>query len=181
MKLSIPTAVASLAGACVIAVLVYGVANQAPNRSLDEALAHGERPKAPDVTRELPALTGGGQRSLSSYKGKVVLLNFWASWCTGCEEEAALLEHAERRLKRDGATVLGVSFQDTTKDSLGFMKRYDVTYPSVHDVSGEFASAFGTKQLPESFLIDRAGHIADIERGPIGPAFVKRALRLAQS
>lgn len=181
MKLPVPTVLISLAGAALIALLVYGVSSQAPNRTLDEQLAQGKHPLAPDATKLLPSLAGSGGSSLSAYRGKVVLLNFWASWCVPCQQEAPLLAKAERELAAHDATVLGVTFEDASTDSESFVQKYKLTYPSLRDSTGEFASAYGTRQVPESFLIDREGDIVAISRGEIGPSFVKKAISLAES
>ncbi len=181
MKRSIPTALASLAGAALIGLLIYGVSSQAANRSLDEAIAHGQHPPAPFASKPMPSLSGTGGSSLAAYRGKVVLVNFYASWCVACQEESPLLEHAQRRLERHGGTILGVTFQDAAGNSRQFVKHYDLTFPSLRDPSGEMASAFGTRQVPESFLIGRDGRVEAIERGPIGNSFVQRALTLAEA
>jgi cytochrome c biogenesis protein CcmG, thiol:disulfide interchange protein DsbE len=180
MKLPVPTALASIAGAALVGLLVYGVSNQAPNRSLDEALAHDEHPPAPLASKALPALAGSHSGSLVAYHGKVVLLDFYASWCVACQEESPLLERAQRQLERDRGTVLGVTYQDAAQESRRFAARYRLTFPSLRDPTGELASAFGTRQVPESFLIGREGRIEAIARGPIDAAFVKRALTLAE-
>ena len=179
-KIPALTVAVSVLGAALIGLLVYGVMSQAANRTLDEALARGEYPTAPDATRTLPDLGGSGSSSLAAYRGKVVLLNFWASWCVPCQEEAHLLEHAQRELSGHGATVLGVTFQDASPDSESFVRKYGITYPNVRDATGEFAQAFGTRQVPESFIINRTGHIMQISRGEIGPSFVQRALAIAE-
>jgi cytochrome c biogenesis protein CcmG, thiol:disulfide interchange protein DsbE len=176
----LPT-LASLAGVCLIGLLLYGVSAQSPNRTLDEQLARGQHPLAPDATRTLPALGAGGRRALASLKGKVVLLNFWASWCEPCQIEAPMLEHAQATLARHGATVLGVTYQDASPDSEGFVRRYRLTYPNVRDTTGEFARSYGTRQVPESFIINRRGRIVAIARGEIEQFFVNRAIALAES
>ncbi len=179
MKSPVLTALVSVAGAALIGLLIYGVTHQAANRSLDEDLARGQHPLAPSYSKPLPSLNGGGRSSLAAYRGKVVVLNFFASWCVACQEESPLMERTQRRLEGHGATVLGVGYQDDASKSKTFMREYGLTYPALRDPTGEMAGAYGTRQLPESFLIGREGRIYDIERGPIGSAFAKRALQLA--
>ncbi len=171
----------SLAGACLVGLLIYGVSAQSADRTLDELVARNQRPRAPDATSALPLLSGTGESSLASFRGKVVVLNFWASWCQPCQVEAPLLERAQARLLRSGATVLGVTYQDASPDSQAFVSRYHLTYPNLRDGGGEFVRSYGTEALPESFIIDRDGHIVAISRGEIGQAFLQRAISLAQS
>jgi cytochrome c biogenesis protein CcmG/thiol:disulfide interchange protein DsbE len=178
-RLIVPT-VASLLGAALLGLLVYGVSHQAASRTIDEAVADGRLPRAPEAGRMLPALTGGGVGSLAGYGGKVVILNFWASWCEPCQVEAPELERAQHDLARHGGTVLGVAYEDATPDSLGFVRRFGLTYPNLRDATGSFAHAYGTDRLPESFVIDRSGRIAAVSRGEVGRPFLERAVRLAE-
>lgn len=92
-----------------------------------------------------------------------------------------MLEHAQGTLERHDATVLGVTYQDASPDSESFVRRYHLTYPNVRDTTGEFARSFGTRQVPESFVINRHGRVVAIARGQIEQAFVNRALALAES
>jgi cytochrome c biogenesis protein CcmG/thiol:disulfide interchange protein DsbE len=172
---------ASLAGAALIALLLYGVSTQSANRTLDEQVARHVYPMAPDATRQLPVLGADTSRTLASLRGKVVVLNFWASWCEPCQTEAPLLEHAQGQLERHGATVLGVTYQDNAPDSEGFVRRYHLTYPVLRDVTSEFAGSYGTHQVPESFIINRQGRVVAISRGEIEQGFVNQALALANS
>ncbi len=177
-RLIVPT-LASIFGLALLALLIYGVTHQSPSRTLDEAVASGHWPAAPEAKHSLPALTGGGSTSLASYGGKVVILNFWASWCEPCQHEAPMLERAQHTLESHGGTVLGITYEDATSDSLGFARRYHLTYPNLRDVTGSFAHSYGTDQLPESFVINRAGHIVGISRGEVTEPFLERAIKLA--
>ncbi len=181
MRRALVPTVVSLCGVALLGLLLYGVTHQSPSRSLDEAIAHGDPRPAPQAERVLPALDGGDGASLSAYAGKVVVLNFWASWCVPCEAEAPLLEHAQTVLERHDATVVGVTYKDVTSDSQAFVRRFHLTYPIVRDSTGSFAQAYGTDQLPESFVIDRAGRVVAISRGEVEPSFLAHAEQIAQS
>jgi cytochrome c biogenesis protein CcmG/thiol:disulfide interchange protein DsbE len=171
---------ASVAGACLVGLLIYGVSAQSANRTIDELLHSGQHPLAPEATRSLPVLGGSGSSSLASLRGKVVVLNFWASWCEPCQVEAPLLEREQSRLQAHQATVLGVTYLDASPDSQGFVSRYHLSYPNLRDNNGAFAHAYGTDQLPESFILDRQGRIVAISRGEINQRFLKDALSLAE-
>jgi cytochrome c biogenesis protein CcmG/thiol:disulfide interchange protein DsbE len=170
----------AIAGACLVGLLIYGVSLQTASRTLDEQVALRRHPPAPDSARGLPLLGGGGRASLASYRGQVVVLNFWASWCQPCRSEAPLLQRAQAALAGHRATVLGVTYLDTSTDAQGFVRRYHLGYPQLRDNNGDFAHAYGTNQLPETFVIDRGGHIEAMSRGEVDQAFLNRAVGLAQ-
>jgi cytochrome c biogenesis protein CcmG/thiol:disulfide interchange protein DsbE len=171
----------ALAGACLVGLLIYGVTARSASRTLDELVARHAHPSAPSATRTLPLLDGTGARSLASLRGKVVVLNFWASWCEPCQVEAPLLERAQSTLARYNGTVLGVAFKDASPDALRFVRQYRLTYPNLRDGDGSFAQTYGTDQLPESFVLDRRGNVTALRRGEIDQAFLDRAVALAQS
>jgi cytochrome c biogenesis protein CcmG/thiol:disulfide interchange protein DsbE len=174
-------ALAALAGAALVGLLIYGVSTQSASRTLDERVAEHRFPSAPEPARALRRLSGGGSVSLASLRGRVVVLNFWASWCEPCRAEAPLLQQAQSRLSRHRGTVLGVTYRDTTSDSRDFVRHYRLTFPETRDVDGDFARAYGTNQLPETFVIDRAGRVVAISRGEVGRPFLRRATALAES
>ena len=110
-----------------------------------------------------------------------MLLNFWAHWCVPCEAEAPLLEHTQHELAAGGGTVLGVTYKDIGEQSEQFVQRFHLTYPNARDGSGEFAAAYGTDRIPESFLIDPQGRIVAISRGEIEPAFADAGARTGRA
>lgn len=157
-----------------IALLAYGLAQNEPDRDVDEALARGEREPAPAL--ELPRLGRGGSGSLADYRGQVVVLNFWASWCEPCKEESPLLERWHRRMRDRGGTVLGVDMLDVTGRAQEFIDEYGLTYPMLKDKDGEGLEQFGVVQYPETFVIDRQGRIAALRRGPVDEDFMRTSV-----
>lgn len=176
MRRSAVPLVAVLAVAALVGLLVYGVASKSPDTTFEDAISKGERPTAPDMA--LPVLGADGETvSLADLRGQIVVLNFWASWCDPCKEEAPELERAHRRLQRDGAGgVVGVTFRDLTSDSLEFVDEFGLTYPSLRDVDGKLAREYGTRALPETFVIDAEGRVVAVARGTVDRAFLDNAL-----
>ncbi len=163
-----------IASLALVALLVYGVAGGSESSFYDEVKA-GERPAVPD--RALPLLEGG-EGSISDWRGKPIIVNFWASWCDPCKAEAPLLERAHARLKAKGGTVLGVTVSDASDDSKAFMRKYGITFPSLRDVEGELKEDFGTTGVPESFVIDAEGRVVAASLGQVNEKFVENALKL---
>jgi cytochrome c biogenesis protein CcmG, thiol:disulfide interchange protein DsbE len=154
-----------------VALLAYGLASNEPDRKVDDAVAAGQRDPAPDI--ELPKLQSPGTGSLADYRGKVVVLNYWASWCPPCRAESPLLERWHRRLAKSGATVLGVDVQDVDGDARAFAKKYGLTYPMLRDGPGDTRDDLGILGLPETFVIDRRGRIAAVRRGAVDDKFMR--------
>ena len=168
-----PLPLAVCAGAlALLALLAYGLAAAQPDRGLDIKLAGGERVPAPPIT--LPRLDGRGQMSLADLKGRVVVLNYWASWCEPCRQESPLLERWHRRIGPRGGTVLGVDVLDVSGDAREFVEELGLSYPIVRDAEGETQGAFGVAAYPETILIDREGRVVTLVRGPVDDDFFRR-------
>lgn len=162
----------SVVGLLIIALLVVGLMNRGGATTIDDALEMGNRPPAPELT--LPVLVSGPglppagqQASLSDLRGKVVLLNLWASWCGPCKEEAPVLEAVWDRYRAKGVIVLGIDIQDLTEDALAFIEEYRLTYPSLRDGSDDSKTSLEATGVPETYLIDRTGRIALHIAGPV--------------
>ena len=107
---------------------------------------------APDF--ELPSVKPGETISSEDLKGRPVVVNFWASWCIPCREEAPLLERAYREYRDDGVIFLGVNIKDAKTDAEGFIEEFGITYPNVRDVDQQLTRPFGVLGLPETFFLD---------------------------
>jgi cytochrome c biogenesis protein CcmG/thiol:disulfide interchange protein DsbE len=116
----------------------------------------------------LDRLTGGGTISSADLKGKPVIINFWASWCDPCKDEAPLLEAAWREHKDEGLTVLGVDLRDAPDSARAFVEDYGLTYPMVTDPDMELANALGidaTDVLPQTFFVDSRWRLQAVDAG----------------
>jgi peroxiredoxin len=121
----------------------------------------GHRPVAPDFTGT--TLTGA-RLNFSSYRGQVVVLNFWGSWCVPCREEASTLASVAALYRSSGVSFLGVDVRDTTASAEAFARSFGITYPNVTDSSSaitlDFTSVVPIAATPTTLVIDRTGHIA---------------------
>lgn len=152
-----------LALLAIVALLGYGLASKGtPAINLGQAAPAGT----------LPRLSGGGTGSLADYRGRWVLVNFWASWCIPCRQEAPALESFQRRYGGPSFTVLGIDTRDLSGDGQKFVQQYGLTYPQLRDGDGQRAHEFGSTGVPENFLVDPRGKVRLINRGPVDAEYL---------
>lgn len=130
-------------------------ANQASNAATSPLLGH----PAPDFTLPMLSPHSVPPLHLASLKGKPIMLNFWASWCDPCKQEAPLLENTWQRTQSLGVVFIGSDFSDTQSNGLDFLHQYGITYPNVTDTNGAVSINYGITGVPETFFIDRHGVI----------------------
>jgi cytochrome c biogenesis protein CcmG/thiol:disulfide interchange protein DsbE len=162
-RIAVPASI-TLVAAALLALLAFGISSQGTSSSIDSQLARGIRPTAPYATASLPGLGSSSSVKLIALRGKVVVVNLFASWCQPCIAEASILEHAQNQIAGKGATILGVTYRDTSADAEQFVRQQHINYPVVRDVSGNFARAYGADGIPETFVIDRSGHVSAVRR-----------------
>jgi cytochrome c biogenesis protein CcmG, thiol:disulfide interchange protein DsbE len=129
------------------------------------AFERGERPVARGFT--LDRMDEDGELSLSSLRGRVVVLNFWASWCDPCRKEMPRLEQAWQRYRERGVTFVGVNTTDFTGDAERFLRRYRVTFPVVRDGNGRVLARYGGLPIPWTYFVGRDGRIVGYIRGEV--------------
>lgn len=165
--------VALAAAVAFVALLTYGLVAKAPDDTIDEALADGTPAAAPAF--ELPVLQEGelpgrlarrlapaledGEVALSELRGTPVVLNFWASWCVPCREEAPVLARSWRRYGPRGVAFVGLNMQDLTDDAREFMREFDNDYLNVRDPTDGVAREWGVLGIPETFFVSRGGEV----------------------
>jgi peroxiredoxin len=156
------------------------VSHTGASRSIDAALARGVRPPAPDAKLALPILGSSATRTLESFRGKVVVLSVFASWCELCKTQTAVLDQAQDVIGSQGGTVLGVTYEDHAASSEAFVRATHITYPVLRDPSDRpsgFVRSFGVlRAIPETFIIDRRGRIAAARAGLIDDRWLTQTL-----
>jgi peroxiredoxin len=156
-----------LVAALVVTVFTHGNSSSASDGNM-VAYPAGQRPAAPDFTAT--SLTGT-PINFASYRGKIVVLNVWGSWCPPCRGESQTLKYLDEQYGPQGVAFLGDDIQDTPTNALFFLHSEGITYPSVNDANGaveqRLAIAVPINGTPTTLVIDKTGHIAGMIEGPV--------------
>jgi cytochrome c biogenesis protein CcmG/thiol:disulfide interchange protein DsbE len=139
-----------------LALLIWRVAKDS-DQGVSQALRDGEHPTAPAF--DLQRLDGRGRIDLASLRGKKpIVLDFWASWCIPCIHESKRLE-AARKHYGDRVAFIGVDTKDFSGEARAWQRKHGITYPSVHDGSGQVLTKWGGLPIPKIFFVDRRGKV----------------------
>ena len=129
------------------------------------ALAFAVEVGEPAAEINLPDLNGGKKISLAALRGKVVIVDFWASWCAPCKEEMPVLESLYKRFKDKGLVIIGVSVDNEASNAKTFLSSVKVSFPIVHDAGHVVADKFKPPRMPTSYVLDKAGKIRFVHGG----------------
>jgi cytochrome c biogenesis protein CcmG/thiol:disulfide interchange protein DsbE len=156
-KGSVAALVSTVAGVGLLILLAFALLSPAGGRP-----ALGD--PAPDFSIDL---FDGTEVSLSNWRGQVVVLNFWASWCAPCRQEAPDLQEIWERYQDKGVVVLGVSYKDAEDASRSFTEEFGLTYRNGADLRNKISRAYGVTGVPETFFIDADGKVAWFHLGQV--------------
>jgi cytochrome c biogenesis protein CcmG/thiol:disulfide interchange protein DsbE len=120
------------------------------------------------IAPEISLTSFNGQKfTLSEHRGHVVIVNFWASWCPPCREEAAYLEQTWRKYEDQDVIFMGVDWVDTEKEALAYIREFDITYINGPDVATRAAQAYNIQGVPETFFVAKNGELRGVHIGPL--------------
>jgi cytochrome c biogenesis protein CcmG/thiol:disulfide interchange protein DsbE len=109
---------------------------------------------------------------LQDMQGKVVVVNFWASWCVECRVEAHEFERAWQKYRDQGVVFVGIAYADVEPNSIAYMQEFGLTYPHAPDLGTVISADYEITGVPETFIIDKDGMIADVVIGPVRPGYL---------
>ena len=152
--------------AVLIGLFAWRLVGEDRAAALGSAVNDGERPAAPGFTLE--RLDGEGTISLAALRGKVVVLNFWASWCKPCEEESEVLESVWQEYRNRNVVFVGIDARDALGEAIEFADRYELSYPLVYAGPGKTVGSYGVTGFPETWFVSPAGRlVGERIQGPV--------------
>ena len=165
---------ALLVVAGLFALLGWKVTHQGSGAALVNNVSNNKKPAAPGF--RLARLDGDGNVDLKTFRNKVVLVNFWASWCDPCKRELPRLEQAYRAYRKRGVEFIGVDAQDFTSSAKREMRKAGTSYPVGYDGAGKVLGRYSGLPLPKTFVIDRRGRIVGFHLGELERQDIARLL-----
>jgi cytochrome c biogenesis protein CcmG, thiol:disulfide interchange protein DsbE len=168
-----------VAVAAIVAVLAAAVVRSQDKGAFPRRVMSGSRPMSPGF--DLPALSGTGRVRLADLRGSVVVVNFWASWCAPCQDEAPLLAQISAAERPNGVRFVGVDARDVEDDARAFVRRYGLNYPHGRDHGADVADRWGVTGYPETFVLDRAGRAVQWFAGPVDGDALRAAIAKAEN
>jgi len=154
-----------------LGLLVWGMLNREPITGLS-GVTMVNRPAPGFVLKTFE----GNAISLADFRGRPVVINFWASWCPPCRDEAPLIERTWRAYKNRDLIFIGVNIQDRREDALNYMREFNITYPNGPDPTGEISIDYGVSGLPVTFFVSRDGKIVRRWVGALEPSVLNRSI-----
>jgi cytochrome c biogenesis protein CcmG/thiol:disulfide interchange protein DsbE len=178
-----------------LVLLAYGLTTQSPETTIDDVLASGRpAPPAPFalsvlepgdlgpvLERELGSQLDDRRLTLGELRGTPAVVNYWASWCVPCREEAPRLESAWRQARRGGVLFLGLNMQDITGDARGFLREFGVSYPTIRDPTDATARSWGATGIPETYFLSSRGEVVGHVIGVVSEDQLRTGVAAARS
>ena len=172
-------------GAALLAAYTSATAPDGASPALNVGMTVFAPATAPHVPPVAGKLVGGGKLSLAAYRGHVVVVNFWASWCTVCRQEAPALAAADRQFQASGVRFVGVDVGDSAASAEAFMANFRVRYPSLSDPGAAIPLRFNrlipVSALPSTLVISPGGRIAGRVIGAVSAGSLTKLIKVAQA
>lgn len=173
-----------------VALLTYGVVSAGPSTTIKNGLGDLKPVPAPGFSLDVLQVAGtntgllprkAGVLESAALQGRPVVLNFWASWCEPCREEAPILEAGSERDRGDGVLYLGIDTRDLSGDAEDFIHEFAITYPSLRDPEQSLGDEYGLTGIPETYFVDRRGEVVAAKIGIIDEAGLQAGVEAARS